>query len=153
MRRTPMPARVVPLRTKTPPRPRVAGLRRRRRRHMATNTPAVRDDLTATQRRTLYARSGGCCECCGLLVPYGEFEAAHRQARGQGGNNVALWNRWVARPFCHRLAARSQHNNPLPYEERGLYVRSTGDPEYRPVLLPDGRVVRFTADGRYLEVG
>lgn len=151
--------RRVPLVTRTPlhrtagPR-RVAGLRPRRRRHMATNTPARREDLTPAARFALWARPGGHCEGaltdeCWGWVPFDRFEAAHRQGRGQGGNNTALWNRWMACPPCHRTAGRSQHNRPLAAEQRGLWVRSGLNPTDVPLTLPDGRRVRLAAAGTY----
>lgn len=143
MRRTAL-ARKTGLRTYTPLR-RVAGMPRTRRRHVASNTPAVWDDLTMQQRARLYARAGGRCEgaltrdCWGRL-PEDLWQAAHRQARGQGGDNTALWNRWVACEKCHAW----QHAHSDAAEETGHYIRSTGDPERRPMCLPDGRIVRLS---------
>lgn len=151
MKRTPMPSRTAPLRS------RVAGLRDRRYRHVASNTPARREDLTPARRFVLWSRPAGHCEGqlvdeCWRFVPLDRFEAAHRQARGQGGDNTALWNRWMACPPCHRTAGRSQHNRPLAAEQRGLWVRSGHDPADTPVTLPDGRVVLLSTGGTYLDV-
>lgn len=126
-------------------------------RHTATGRPARRDDLTPARRFVLWTRSGGFCEGaldenCLIWVDLDEFEAAHRQARGQGGDNTALWNRWVACPICHRTGTTSQHNRPLAAEERGLWVRAGADPYSTPMLLPDGRRVLLDAAGGYREV-
>jgi 5-methylcytosine-specific restriction endonuclease McrA len=144
--------RRVPLVTRTPLRrtpfpPRVAGLRDRRRRHVASNTPARREDLSPLRRTLLWIRAGR-CELCGVPLAYEQFEAAHRQARSQGGSNTALWNRWVACPPCHRW----QHAHSDAAAETGHYVRSALDPQRMPLCLPDGRVVRLGADGGYLDV-
>jgi hypothetical protein len=156
MKRTPLPTRTVAL-ARRPMPPRVAGLRNRRRRHVATNTPARREDLTNAQRFVLWSRPGGHCEGalvdeCWGYVPLDQFEACHRQGRGQGGNNKALWNRWCGCPPCHRTAGRSQHNRPLAAEQRGLWVRSGRNPADVPMTLPDGRSVLLGASGAYLEV-
>jgi hypothetical protein len=153
IRRVPLATR-TPLRRHTPLPPRVAGLRGRRRRHVASDTPARRDDFTAQQRAMLYARSNGQCEgalspdCWGRL-PADLWQAAHRRARGQGGDNAALWNRWAACPPCHAW----QHAHPDAAAETGHYVRSGLDPHRMPMCLPDGRIVRLGTDGTYQEVG
>lgn len=152
MKRTPMPARVVPLRPT--PLASVTPIRRRRRRHAATGRKAAYADLTIHQRARLYTRAGGRCEgaltrdCWGPL-PEDLWQAAHRQARGQGGDNTALWNRWAACAPCHRW----QHDHSTAAGGTGHYVRSELDPHRMPMCLPDGRVVRLSADGLYLPVG
>lgn len=160
--RQPMPPRTVPLRrrkalthgaasigvglgTFT-----VAGLRDRRYRHVASNTPARREDLTRQQRAHLYARSGGWCEGaltrdCWRRLPEDLWQAAHRNARGQGGDNTALWNRWAACPPCHAW----QHDHSDAARESGHYVRSGLDPRRMPMCLPDGRVVILGETGGY----
>jgi hypothetical protein len=152
IRRVPLVTR-APLRRRKPlPRP-VAGLRPRRWRHVASDTPARREDLTRQQRAQLYARAGWRCEgaltlACWGWLPEDLWEAAHRQARGQGGDNTALWNRWVACPPCHRW----QHAHSDVAAETGHYVRTGLDPHRMPMCLPDGRIVLLGADGTYQEV-
>lgn len=157
--------RRVPLVTRTPlrrtggPR-RVAGLprqrtpiRERRQRHMASNTPARRDDLTRRQRGRLYARYGGMCESqlspeCTRRLPETGWQAGHRANRGRGGNNTELWNRTANCPWCNYW----QEDHPAEAEARRLYLRTGLDPRTEPLILPDGREVFLLATGKYLEV-
>ena len=153
LRRTGRLATVTPLtRSRMPAR--VAGLNQRRRRHMATDTPAVYEDLTRRQRALLYARYAGRCE--GALVPdcWGRppddlWQAGHRRNRSQGGSNTTLSNRWAGCPPCHRW--QTDHSDEAA--ETGHYIRRTGlDPRRMPMCLPDGRIVRLDDHGRYEEV-
>lgn len=150
IRRVPLVTR-KPLR-RTPMPHRVAGLRPRRRRHVATNTPARYEDLTLQQRARLYARCGGRCEggltrACWGRLPADLWQAAHRRARGQGGDNASLANRWAACPPCHSW----QHAHPDAAAETGHCVRTGIDPGRMPMCLPDGRIVRLGDDGTYME--
>lgn len=147
--------RRVPLVTRTPlhrtagPR-RVAGLRPRRRRHVATNTPARREDLTRRQRAQLYARSGGWCEAgffpgCWGRLPEDLWQAGHRVNRARGGHNRCLACRYAGCPPCNYW----QEDNPAAAEETGHYVRTGLDPHRMPMCLPDGRIVFLTEAGTY----
>lgn len=161
MKRTSMPARVAPL-TRATPLPRVAGqphrhtaLAQKRRRHVATDTPAVREDLTPGQRGLLWLRSEGRCELgmapdCTIHVRAtgGTWHACHRYDRARGGHNRCLACRYVGCPPCHRW----QHNHPAVAAETGHYVRTGLDPHRMPLCLPAGRLVVLTADGAYQEV-
>lgn len=147
-----MPPRSTPLRSRTR-LARVAGLRARRRRHVATDTPAQRDDLTMQRRALLYTRAAGWCESglsphCWVTLPPDLWQAAHRRARAQGGSNTALWNRYASCAPCHAW----QHDHSDAAAETGHYVRSGLDPQWMPMCLPDGRIVRLTDDGTYEEV-
>lgn len=133
----------------------VAGLRPQRRRHVATNTPAVREDLTAGQRGQLWLRSDGHCElgvapdCTVRVRPTGGYwHACHRYDRARGGHNRCLACRYVGCPPCHRW----QHNHPNAAVQTGHYVRTGYDPHRMPMCLPDGRIVRLTEAGLYEDV-
>jgi hypothetical protein len=142
-----------PLHRHTPLPRRVAGLNPRRRRHAATNTPAVREDLTRRQRATLYARSGGHCEsglspaCWGRIGPT-HWHAGHRINRSRGSHNRCLACRYASCAPCNYW----QEDNPTAAAESGHYVRTGLDPHRLPMCLPDGRIVLLGADGTYLEV-
>lgn len=151
-RRTPLTATTGLQRTRMPHR--VAGLNPRRVRHMATGRPATRDDLSRQQRDRLWNRSGGNCEgglvpdCWGWRPRNAGWHACHRYDRARGGDNTALWNRWLGCPPCHRW--QTDHSDAAA--ETGHYVRTGMDPRWLPICLPDGRIVRLDDAGGYEEV-
>jgi hypothetical protein len=157
-----MPARKTPLRTHTPlrpgaPLPRVAGqpkprkpLRQHRVRHVASDTRAVREDLTKDQRDLLHARYGGRCESqlsprCPIRLPEKGWHAGHRTNRGRGGNNTDLWGRTANCAWCNWY----QEDHTGEAEARGLYLRTGLDPRTEPLVLPDGREMFLLGNGRY----
>lgn len=153
MKRTPMPPPTASLRRRSRLPRWVAGLRPQRLRHVASNTPARREDLTTRQRATLRARYGGMCESqlsplCPKRLPEKGWHAGHRTNRGRGGNNTDLWGRTANCAWCNHY----QEDYPAEAEARGLYLRTGLDPRTEPIVLPDGREVFLLADGRYLEV-
>lgn len=137
-RRTRMPDRSVPLLPY-------------RRRHAATGTRAVREDLNPAQRFVLWTRDGGRCICCGAPVPLDGFDASHRQRRGQGGNNTDFRNRCTMAPWCHRRGPLSPDLYPDAAGARGLHVAAWEDYADVPVTRWDGVRVLLTAAGGYLE--
>jgi hypothetical protein len=120
MRRSPMPARRKPLRTRT----RLAGgviLHRRR-------APSRAWTILRLQ---VLARSEGLCECCGAGLNPLAFEAHHRQLKSQGGRD-AMVNLLALRPECHRRAHRGDR---AAAERAGVIVPSWQSPARVPVLL------------------
>ena len=139
-----IPPRSTPLRSRI-------GLRPTRRRHMATDTPARRDNLTKAARFALWCMFDGHCAGCGRHIALDDMEPCHRQARGQGGDNTALWNRWPGCATCHRTGRLAAHRRPLLAEQRGLWVRSRLDPRTVPLTTWDGRQGYLTAAGTFEE--
>jgi 5-methylcytosine-specific restriction endonuclease McrA len=137
------------------PRARVAGLRPKRRRHVASNTPVQR--TTTAQwgdlRDELWDRTGGgFCEKCGLKLSPLRWDAHHRLMRSHGGRDE-LPNLVALHPSCHTVAPGSVHQDTGAAYVRGLLLTGFGrDPRTAPLTLSEGRPVLLTYDGRYEDV-
>lgn len=103
-------------------------------------------------RQALWSRCGGFCEACGGRMPeLGLWDAHHRRLRSQGGTDTPP-NLVAVHHVCHVLGGRSIHERPAWARLRGLIVPSWRDVATAGFLLPDGRQVLLTDDGRYAVV-
>ena len=86
----------------------------------------TRDDIPATVRKAVRARSGGICECgCGRPAQH----VHHRKLRSQGGRHE-LPNLLHLSHACHAAA----HGNPERSYALGLIVHGWADPADVPVV-------------------
>lgn len=146
-----MPPPTAPLRRHTPLPPREAGLRGRRRRHVASNTPVERTSRAewAALRQQIWDRSGGYCEMCAAKLNPDWWEFSHRLFVGQGGPDD-IRNGCALHPLsCHREGPQSVHKAPVQAWRDGFIVRSGEDFRARPVLIGGARWAVLTADGGY----
>lgn len=95
--------------------------------------------VTAETRAIVLARCGGRCEACGEPLGRSGVDIHHRQRRRGGDHSPA--NLVALHPSCHTVAPQAVHQRPAWARERGLIVRSTGDPAATPLTLPSGRRV------------
>lgn len=84
-----------------------------------------RDDVPASVRRAVHARSGGCCEVCGGRAEH----IHHRRLRSQGGRHE-LVNLLDVCFACHAAI----HANPERSYALGLLVHGWCDPADVPVV-------------------
>jgi hypothetical protein len=161
LRRTAMPPRTKPLKTKRRLQThvqmrRIAELERRRRDR--SGDPAATDS-EETIRLIVYTRAIppgwgiAVCELCGETVRWDDYDCHHRKFRSAGGPDTPE-NRACLHHDCHVSGGR----NPMAVHREVAYARDVRglivsaaepDPGSVPVTLPDGRTVRFTTDGRY----
>lgn len=107
------------------------------------------DDIPAEVRRVVLARSKGKCEACGNDLGSGPSHMHHRKKRNR--LNHTPCNIVVLHPKCHVVAPEAVHQRPAWAVERGLIVRSGGDPAATPLLLPSGQLVLLDPnEPRYL---
>lgn len=103
------------------------------------------DDIPLEVRRIVLARCKGRCESCGGDLGDGPTHMHHRKRRTR--HNHTPDNIVALHPTCHVLAPQAVHQRPAWAAERGLIVRSGGDPASTPLLLPDGRRVLIDPAG------
>jgi hypothetical protein len=102
-------------------------------------------------RDVVLARSGGYCERCGIPLA-NDWALHHRKLRKHGGDNSPA-NLMALHHHCHNLGTDSVHLNPANAYAMGWLVRSTQDPEFIAMRLPNGTDVLLTTTGDYLSAG
>lgn len=170
MKRSAMPARVVPLRSSSSlspgtPLTRKQGLTRGRLSLVAPVVPIEgrrapvrpqrRKDTgpTPAVRRLVLERDGCCCVCCGRSIIGQRYSLGHRLRASQGGKavpeNLLTFLGWGGEACHGRIDLYRDEGD----EAKGYRIRSgigpEHDPLYVPVTLFDGREVWLTPAGRY----
>jgi hypothetical protein len=152
VKRTPLPARVTPLRRTAfltaggLPVPAVS-----RRAPLRT---VQRDLVPVKVRRSVLERDGYCCVCCGKSIIGQRYSLAHRVRASQGGkrvpSNLITLLGWGGE-LCH---GRVDLYKDQADEAKGYRLRSGTDPLLVPVMLfsehGSGVTVWLSDDGRYL---
>lgn len=146
VKRSRMPQRTSPLRTKTP-------LERTSRLRSSGPIKAKRPRPSAAEklaRRLVDVRSEGYCElrlpgCAGIAIDF-----SHRIARGRGGLWTASDGMASCRP-CH-MAITDTNGKRAEYERLGLICRTGADTTQVPVRIHGRGFVLLTDDGQILDI-
>ena len=141
MKRSPLPRRRTPL-------PRGSALRglsviRRARLH--------HDPVWGAVKATVWTRSLGRCEACGLHLDPSTWSAHHRKLRSRGGRD-SVANTLALCPEDHVLAPYAVHRDVAAATHDGYIVSGSDDPATVPVRLYNGVWVLLTPHGTYQEV-
>lgn len=168
MKRTPMPARVVPLAPGGPLarstglsrgtgfRPPLAVVERDGAVVLAPREWQRRSKDTgpsAATRKLVLERDGHACVCCGRTVLGQPYSLQHRKRRSQGGDNSPcnlITVLGTGTTLCHeRIDSRRDPED----EAKGYTVRSWGDPALIPVMVFSGHgsgvLAWLTPEGGY----
>ena len=138
MKRSPLPRRRTPLPRGSALR-RLSVIRRARLHH---------DPVWGAVKATVWTRSLGRCEACGLHLDPTTWQAHHRKMRSRGGRD-SVANTLALCPACHVAAPYAVHRDVAAATHDGQLVRGFADPATVPVRLYDGRWVLLRPDGTY----